>query len=121
MDCGCSDAVNHYGWLDGLSLRRFQSAGQWLLHAQAAPLRGGNVCLGLSDLVLAGPDVGSQRSRVRQERRPPRLDRNQPHRQDTTSRISVSESVEIYLWFIGGEWLLYCRRLVFPLVNDRRL
>src|SRR5678815_4324385 len=88
------NAVDHHDRIDGLSLRRFESVGKWLLHDQTETLLPNHVWLGLFDvdpfdrdrnfyprtgldLVLAGTNMGSQRGGVRQERRSARHDRHQ--------------------------------------------
>src|SRR6185503_12169018 len=87
VDRGRRDAVDHHDRVDGLSVCRFESTRQRLLHTETATLFIVDVWLGLFDvdsfdrdrniysragldLVLARTNVGSQRSRVRQERRP---------------------------------------------------
>src|SRR5882724_4321000 len=77
LDRRSGDAFSHHDRSDGLSLCRFKSAGQWLLHATAKTICSEYVRLGIPDvdsadfyrhfhsrtwldLVLARPDLGPQ-------------------------------------------------------------
>src|SRR5436305_6712348 len=131
VDRWCGDAVDYHDRIDGVSVCRFKSARQWLLHVEAETVRGEHVRVGIPDvdspdlhrniypragldLVLAGSDLGSQHGGVRSQPRPARDCRG--HSRSWNSQYQLGRQSD--LWRDRGRHVLHHRRAVLSLADE---